>query len=134
MKVLIKVTEQILEKSRFCSQNNPDTANKVGFNCAIALAIRDILPNAWVGGNCIYSNIDNKIKSVSDLGIKDGDINLPTNAAEFISRFDRNRPEDRLNMEPISFEIDFPDELVEKIGIDEVKEILNNSKTLELAI
>ncbi len=132
MKVLIKVTKSVLEKSKMCGKIGDD--DYLGFNCAIALAIRDILPNAWVGCQQIDPNLDSMIRSENDIhsnGIRNI-LPLPEKAIEFIKKFDSISTKERVRMEPISFEIDFPDELVEKIGIDEVKEILNNSKTLEL--
>lgn len=40
----ITVTKEILEKSKNCGD-----AYGAGKNCAIALAVRDVFPMAWVG-------------------------------------------------------------------------------------
>lgn len=92
-------------------------------NCAVALAVRDIFPKAEVMSECIQP-----------FGKSIQEIELPEEAVLFISTFDRlkHAPEARLGMPEISFEIDVPMEVIEKIGIDEAKEILKKSETLEL--
>ena len=119
MKILIKITKNILERSMMCGQN----LNKVGENCAVALALRDVFPNAYVTGSFI--NIEGGWGGTND------SIMLPENAVCFIASFDVKKPHERPLMRLFSFEIDVPDSVIESIGIDEVKQILSNSKTLE---
>ena len=57
---------------------------------------------------------------------------LPGAARIFIMAFDTSCPEERVRIEPISFTIDVPYSLIDKIGIGEVYRILSESKTLEL--
>jgi hypothetical protein len=114
----ITVTKEILEKSKMCG-------TKLGIlmseNCAIAIAVRDIFPDACVGNPQIL------------LGVLPFDVvNLPIDAIKFIERFDVSSPQDRVNMEPISFEIEIPDEVIAKINIDELRPLLINHPTLEL--
>ena len=94
-------------------------------NCAIALAVMEIAPNAQV-----YCNIDWGFGT----SFPSTDSPLPDVAWNFIQLFDslESTPEKRLKLPEISFEVDFPDELVEKIGIDEVKNILSKSDTLAM--
>jgi hypothetical protein len=129
MKILIKITKDILLKSSQCSE-------KVGFNCAVSLAIREIFPKAWIMTNYIlvnerelvtcYANIVDYFNS-EELKIK-----LPKEATNFINSFDLKSEEERIEMNPISFEIDVPNEVIEEIGINEIYKILSESKTLEL--
>jgi len=49
MKILIKVTRQILIKARFCGTEeveNIPLAAVVAFNCAVSLTVREIFKNA----------------------------------------------------------------------------------------
>lgn len=134
MLIKIKVTSEILEKSKFCGKGGGpyDISNKStypGYNCAIALAVREIDPKVSVGLSSIFWNNGNISTDENKTCSK-----LPEEAKIFIRLFDslRELPEERVKLNPIEFEVDFPDELVEKIGIEEVKDILHHSKTLEL--
>lgn len=120
MKILIKVTKEILERSSMCGFDS--SVYRVE-SCAVALAIREIFPRAAVG-------INNEGIPVI-CGVGDESIELPR-ARLFINLFDRSTPLERLTMSPQSFEIDVPSEVIEKIGIGEVYRILSESKTLEL--
>lgn len=111
MKIKIKVTKEILRKSANCHEVH---------NCAIAQAVREIFPGAMVGLETIAS---------PSLGFIDS---LPDEAQEFVLDFDHNTPEKRLLMPELSFQIDVSNEVINKIGIDEVHRILSESKTLEL--
>lgn len=114
VKLKISVTKEILEKSHNCSET------QVAMNCAIALAVRDIFPDACVGPIGIRP-FSNQIA-----------ITLPKNARQFIGQFDSSTPEERMEMSPITFEIEVPDEVIELINIDELKPLLQNHPTLEL--
>jgi hypothetical protein len=128
----IKVTEEIIRKSRFCA---PSSEMFPGYNCAIALAVREIFPYAWVG----TSNIKVYEKELDILGMYDlpvpipiGSMNLPVEAKTFIINFDVSSPEQRLNLDELEFEIEIPDEIIARINIDEIRKLLKNSSTLEL--
>jgi len=127
MKIKINVTKEILEKSAACLSNSFKQASQ---NCAIALAVREIFPRAGVS--------DTDISTVScneqdyDVNADIGFMELPKSARRFIQNFDRASYYGRCTMSPISFEIDVPDSVIEKIGLDEVRRILAESKTLEL--
>ena len=62
------------------------------------------------------------------------DIYLPLNATSFIINFDNlnETPEKRLDLPEFEFEVELTDKIIESINIDEVKEIIKDSKTLEL--
>lgn len=130
MKILIKVTKEILERSKMCGVSG---YRNVVRDCAVAEASREIFPTAGV---CVDSNDDTGYVIAPFLcaGI-DKDIisiQLPKSASRFIREFDCATPERRAAMEPVSFEIDVPSEVIDKIGISEVYRILSESKTLEL--
>lgn len=94
-----------------------------GQNCAIALAIKDIFPDSWVGAAGIdidYNGIFNKV------------IDLPEEVIHFIKEFDKNSPEQRIDMTSISFDIEIPNNVVETINIEDIKPLLINHPTLQL--
>lgn len=95
----------------------------VGENCAIALAVREIAPNAGVSPMKIFWTGALGRMTIISL--------LPANVTRMIFLFDKASPKERLKLPEFSFEVDFPDELVERIGIQEVKQILEKSETLE---
>lgn len=116
----IKVTHDVLVKSQFCSVDT--TGNKVGENCAIALAVRDIFPDALVGTT-----------EIAPYGWKQSEhIQLPIEAMRFIRDFDVAPPQKRVKMNPIEFEVSVPESIIEKINIDELRPLLENHPTLEL--
>lgn len=136
MKILIKVTKEILARSAMCNSNT-------GMNCAIVCAINDLIPNCWVAKEQLYVYEDEStfilFLHMRDMCMNSGVnevkpkliIDLPEKAIDFIDIFDYSTPEYRKAMQPISFEIDVPNELIEKIGIGEVYKVLSESKTLE---
>lgn len=114
VKMRVKVTKEILIASAGCGYGS-----SLLKGCAIALAIRDIFPNAEVTST--------KIRKMG------GPISvLPKKARDFIEKFDRKSPEERILMNELEFEINVHDRVINKISIDEVKRILQTSDTLEL--
>lgn len=124
MKLKIKVTKEILYRSRMCGKQKNDAYQDVATNCAIALAVRDIFPNAAVDQQQLrfYGN-----------GDRINQIKLSDAVWAFVDKFDESSPSQRLRMQKISFEIDVPEVVIESIGLSEVHRILKESKTLELA-
>jgi hypothetical protein len=116
MKLRINCTCESLKKSANCTIN-------YGQNCWIAHAVIELFPHAEIGSIGIFPffNLDDKF----------GAIALPYNAINAIDEFDNSTPEERLQMSPFSFEIEVPDEVIERIGISQVNEILSKSKNLE---
>jgi hypothetical protein len=120
-KLKIKVTKDILKKSMMCGTNIPGL-NYPPENCAIAIAVREIFPKARVG--CVLIYINDSFTNIS----------LPLEASLFINKFDElvENPIERLNLPELEFEITLPESYINSINIDEVKEVLKNSETLEL--
>ena len=131
MKILIKVTKDILKKSSACSL----VPGRVTENCAVALAVRDLFPEARVGFKTIRF-FDNEEKIISE---------LPFEAQLFIRKFDDIRSlrqwkhfsdadvmATREALPEFFFEIDVPQEVIDRIGLSEVYRVLSESKTLEL--
>ena len=113
----IKITGEVLSKSKFCGV---DTTKPVEENCAVAIAIQDIFPHARVTSSDIYPfGIDDKKKE----NLK---IELPEIARNFIKVFDSlvAIPKVRLLLPEYEFVIEITDEVIKKINIDKVKEIL----------
>ncbi len=124
-KLSIKVTKEILERSKMCGTVTQQ--NIVG-NCAIALAMRDIFPKAHVYGG----------GDVSFLGASTyperKDAQLPVKAHVFMNKFDSTAVNERPLMPEIEFEIEVPDDVIEKINIEEIKPLLINHPTLKLQL
>jgi hypothetical protein len=127
-KLKIKVTKEILKKSMYCGTKSESTELIVK-NCAVALAVRDIFPEA-----CVASRYICPFGSRSNPMGPEYDIELPQEASSFISRFDGYMaiPEMRLKMEEFEFEVEIPDIVIEQINIDEIKPLLENHPTLKL--
>ena len=118
-KLKIKVTKDILERSKMCGTNEGETVSQ---NCAVALAIRDIFPLAAVDGDNIWPNFS----------LADELIPLPKDARVYIIEFDNTHPVERPCLPEIEFEIQIPDSVIEKINIEELKPLLENHPTLQL--
>lgn len=133
----IKITKEILKQSMMCGVKKEGIfSSRIGANCAVALAVREIFPDAWVDGYDILPFL-NKYVSLRDFMFKIQErykIELPWDVRVFIQDFDclASTPEERLNMPELEFEVSVPDNVIEKINIDEIKEILKTSKTLEI--
>lgn len=126
MKIKIKITRDILYRSQNCNSDNQKK------KCAIALAIRDLWPNALVWG-CGITGILPSHKRIPDNGVSVGyEIKFDWSVTEWISMFDKLEPEERIKLPEYSFDIVVPDEAIEKIGIDQAYKVLSESKTLEL--
>lgn len=119
-KLKIHITKDVLRRSMYC---HPRMDGDVGKNCAIALAVRDIFPKAHITDSTLLFN-----------NTFDEEIGLNSDTIKFISDFDDlcNAPEQRLELPEFSFEIEIPDSVINAIGIDEAKQIIEKSQTLEL--
>ncbi len=131
MKILIKVSKEVLERSKnclCCTDSCPTT-------CGVAVATRDLFPDANVskiGINLFgYKSSDPLIIPRSDLPDY---CYLPTIAILFIGKFDRSTPEERVLMTPFSFEIEVPEYVIDKIGISTIYKVLSESSTLEMVM
>lgn len=121
----INITKDLLNRAKDCKVTLPGGFGK---NCAIALGIIDILPDACVNEtDCI-----NFVREEDGREIYYACSGLPIEAQDFIDSFDSLLPEERIKMKPFSFEIEVPDAVIDKISIDELKESLINHPTLEL--
>jgi len=119
----IAITKEIIAQSRFCGTG--DEPRRIENNCAIAVALADIFPKAYVTNQCIFPfGVDGDQE-------KDIKIPLPLIAQQFIKLFDgfRLTPGLRLMLPAFEFIIDIPDEVVEQINIDEVKVLIEKNIT-----
>ncbi len=127
MKIKVSVTKDVLERSKMCS-------SKYASNCAIAIAFRDLFPNAECGTTCadLFGQPDNVCLDKTSPSL----VYLPESASIFIKMFDslEGYPDQRLLMSPFSFEIEVPEYVISKIGIGEIYRVLSESKTLELVM
>ena len=115
MDLKIKVTKEILKKSMYCYDD-------VGINCAIAVAIRDILPEAYVKSRSICFLLKKGIIDLNNI------IDLDENTEKFILQFDTSTPIQRTQMEEYEFTIKIPKDIINSINIEDLK----NCKTIEL--
>lgn len=126
MRLKIKVTKEILRKSYCCpSLADLDPYDDEGRsylrnNCAIAHAVKELFPQAVV-----------HVYSMQFMPKTDG-IRLPSNMSAYINHFDKLSHEERLNMPEAEFEVDVPDQVINKIDISQVIEIISRSLTLEI--
>lgn len=137
-KLKIKVTKDVLYKARFCGINSLDPTTwttAISSNCAIALAVRSIWPKAAVMPGNIYTD-PIFIPSGFNLWIvSEGNgstIPIPKEASEFISTFDSANTYERLKLAEFEFEVEVRDEVINEVNIEEIRELLVSSKTLEL--
>jgi hypothetical protein len=119
MKLTVSITPDILAASAHCD------ALKLGANCAIALALKDIFPKVNVASQ--YARImDRRLPSGNKL------IKLTQSATDFIFKFDTSTPQERCNMQSFSFDLELPEEVIELVDIDDIKAILAKSQSLQL--
>lgn len=135
MKILIKVTKEIIEKTEMCGYephirrlSAGERAKHQVTHCQIAEAIREIFPYAKV--SIMFITVDGRLPFGGHNLIE-----LPPFATRQIRQFDESIPLSRSLMEPYSFTIDVnPDYFIKNVGLGEVYKILSESKTLELVI
>lgn len=126
MKLKITVTKETLKRSVLCGTKE---GKAVSQNCAIALAVRDIFPNAIVAPQLIL--MDGKIGYHNY-----NQIQLPQEATDFIVEFDSYKRSghyaERLNMPELIFEVELHESIINFINLDELKPVLEGHENLEL--
>ncbi|MDW0189351.1 MAG: hypothetical protein QOA70_06840 [Nitrososphaeraceae archaeon] len=128
MKILVKVTRDVLERSKMCGIDK-DEWIMIPYNCAVSLAIIELFPSACtetlycylLGENDSSTNNENSMDAVV----------LPSYVSDFIVEFDGLTPDERVLMSPFSFEIEVPEYVIQKIGIGQIYKVLSESSTLE---
>jgi len=113
----IAITKEIIAQCKNCGTG--DDTGRVENNCAIAVALTDIFPKVYVTNLYIFPfGIDGDKE-------KDIKIPMPVIAQQFIKLFDgfRFTPRLRLMLPEFEFIIDIPDEVIEQVNIDDVKEL-----------
>ena len=114
----IFITKEIIAHCKNCGTGNE--AHRIENNCAIAVALATIFPKVYVTNLFIFPfGID---------GDKEEDLKIPIPliAQQFIKLFDgfRLTPKLRLLLPAFEFTIDIPDEVIDQINIDEVRELM----------
>lgn len=127
----IKVTKDILEKSKYCGSLPAYGEDAIERNCAVAHAIRDIFPDARVGTQHIFPFGE---KKDIELNVKT-QINLPHQVRTFIREFDALGafPDVRAKMNEIEFVVEVPDCVVDMIDISTIIKLVNHP-TLEIVV
>ena len=116
----VAITKEIIRRCRNCGAENQK--HIVGNNCAIAFALIDVFPNIYVGNHYILplgADFEKEIR-----------IPLPGIALQFIKLFDgfSLTPRLRLLLPEFEFTIDIPDEVIDQINIDDVRELIKAEK------
>ena len=122
----IAITKEIIEQCKNCGNENEE--HEIGKNCAVAFALIDIFPNVYVTNYYIFPfGIEYEKEQILK-------IPLPIIAQQFIKLFDGFclTPKLRLLLPEFEFTIDVPDEVIEQINIDEVRELIKEDKNAHL--
>lgn len=116
----IRITKDILERSKDCGTKNDN--REIGRNCAVAVALKDIFPDVYVTNYYIYP-----FGVEAEKG-KDIKIAMPLVAQQFIKLFDGFylMPNLRVLLPEFEFAIDIPEEAIDEINIDELKELIDD--------
>ncbi len=122
LQLKILVTKEIIEQCKHCGNGNE--YDEIGRNCAVAFALIDIFPDVYVTNYYIFPL---GIGCEEEEALK---IQLPIIAQQFIKLFDgfRLTPKLRLLLPEFEFTIDVPDEVIDQINIDEVRELIEGDK------
>jgi len=131
IKLKVKVTKEILKESMMCGCFSP----KVASNCAVALAVREIFPEAKVACNIFYPFRPTKrARTVKDLTTRV--ITSTHDGEEFIRQFDNLKcaPEKRLELPETVVTLDITDEIIDHLStmIPNYEEVVNAQPNLEL--
>ena len=118
----ITITKEIIEQCKHCGNENEE--HEVGKSCAVVFALIDIFPEVYVTNYYIFP---------FGIGYEDEQflkIPLPIVAQQFIKLFDGFclTPKLRLLLPEFEFTIDIPNEVIEQINIDEVRELIEEDK------
>jgi hypothetical protein len=147
MKLKIKVTREIICQAALCGKTDEYKILEGGTkliteNCAIAVAIRELFPEASVGGERIYpwgyGHFSSNMMCAEKTGYgyiyqTENSILLPPVAQEFIRAFDTASVWQRVDeMEPVEFEINIPSTILDKITIDDLTRVTETSEFLEV--
>ena len=119
----IAITKEIIAQCKNCGTGNEP--HRIENNCAIAFALANIFPEVYVTNLSIFP--------FGIYGDRQEDIKIPIPliAQQFIKLFDgfRLTPKLRLLLPAFEFTIDIPDEVIEQINIDEVRELIEAGST-----
>ncbi len=126
LQLKIAITKEIIEQCKNCGSENEE--REIGNNCAVAFALMDIFPDVYVTNYYIFPF---GIEHGKEQNLK---IPLPIIAQQFINLFDgfRITPKLRLLLPEFEFTIDVPDEVIEQINIDEVRELIKEGTNAHL--
>lgn len=123
MKIEVTITKEILEQSAYC--NDEGDYGSVGNNCAVALAVRKIFPQAWISDKKFYPFDVTPFKEHFEW--HDGET--------FIEKFDAlvNNPEKRMQLPETVVTLEISDKTIDILNKDtNWKEIVNNINHLKL--
>jgi len=123
----VSITKNIIHRCKNCGSE--DQKHLIGNNCAIAFALIDVFPDIYVGNQYILPfGLDSEKETTTR-------IPLPVIAQQFVKLFDGFylTPALRLLLPEFEFAIDVPDEVIDQINIDEVRELIGAEKKYSFA-
>ena len=118
----IRITKEIIEHCKNCGTENG--TQDIGRNCAVAFALKDIFPDVYVTNYYIFPfGVDDKKR-------EDIKIAMPLIVQQFIKLFDGfyMMPNLRVLLPEFEFTINVPEEVIDQINIDEVRELIKFGK------
>jgi len=120
----IQVTEEIIHQCK--DAGVPGEAEVLGNVCPIATTIKDMFPDVYVANEYLFP-----YGQKSTLKIK-----LPQIARNFINLFDSlcMMPNVRLKIPAFEFEIEIPEEVIEKVSIENVMADYTNNNTKSVTL
>lgn len=125
MKILVTITQDIIDKSRWCGH---DPSICVSSNCALAVAINELVPNAQVKTH--------RIRFFDSFNQCIGFAENSNKMIFFIETFDLTTAHNRDKFIGTELLVEIPHEVIEywyQGAVDKVNKILNKSKSLKLA-
>ncbi len=117
VKIKIKITKDIVLSAHPCK----------AAECAFALAVRDIFPDARVKRFSIYPF--SYMRSVEAMSMC---FPISAEMTKFIDWFDTSTQKEKEKFTEREFELEIPDWVIERINIDEVKTLLQDHPILML--
>lgn len=139
--VRIHVTKDILKKSMNCATGALLKEDVIVTNCALAIAVRDILPDAAIFSDTITPfpkwtslKLGNENEEAVIWDAEGDDFPITKEMTSFITMFDNYSPKMRLRISEQSFNLLIPNWVIEQLTREHVDfaQTVIDSPTLEL--
>jgi hypothetical protein len=118
MRIKVRVDQRLIDRAAFVHRKYVTT------DCAIALALKQLLPGVMVYGEYI---------AFTDRNGMENRIKLPILAQIWMKRFDDTPSVLRKQLPNLVFEMDIPDQMIQVIGAFQFKEVLMDNTNVMMA-